>query len=133
MYEGEFDYTCNNLGGDKEHIQAVKRLVDIADAVRLHEGVLLPCCHQLWEGSDESLRNKGEVHKGCLGQLLLQTSILDFVSSTNCLEMIALPVLLQTAAAISTMASPLQPALNNVKTLWPKAEVHHRRRKLTTL
>lgn len=58
MYEGEFDYTCNNLGGDKEHIQAVKRLVDIADAVRLHEGVLLPSCHQLWEGSDESLRKK---------------------------------------------------------------------------
>ena len=107
----------SDLGGDKEHVQAVKGLVDIADAVRLNKGVLLPCCHQLWESGHQTLEKENLQPGSLKAFLFLKTSILDLVSSTNCLEMIALPVLLQTAAAISTMADPLQPASENVNSI----------------
>ena len=50
-----------DVGGlccDEQHVEALQGLVHVSHAVRLHEGVLLPCCHQLWEGSDESLRKR---------------------------------------------------------------------------
>ena len=52
------------LSGDQHHVELLQRLVDVADAVRLHEGVLLPGVHQLGEGSQETLdASPGHLHE----------------------------------------------------------------------
>jgi len=43
------------LGGDEEHEETVKGLIDISDTVSLHEGVLFAGSHQLREGSQQAL------------------------------------------------------------------------------
>lgn len=43
------------LGGDEDHVELLQRLVDVADAVGLHEGVLLARVHQFGEGGEEAL------------------------------------------------------------------------------
>lgn len=52
------------LGGDEDHVELLQRLVHVADAVGLYEGVLLARVHQFGEGSEETLDTRpGHFHK----------------------------------------------------------------------
>lgn len=52
------------LGGDEDHVELLQWLVNVADAVRLHECVLLPRVHQFGERSQETLDScPGHLHK----------------------------------------------------------------------
>ena len=52
------------LSGDQDHVELLQWLVDVANAIRLHEGVLLPGVHQFGECSQKTLNTSpGHLHK----------------------------------------------------------------------
>lgn len=52
------------LGGDEDHVELLQRLVHVAHAVGLHEGVLLARVHQFGERREQTLDTRpGHFHK----------------------------------------------------------------------